>query len=236
MRPPLRVQLDFDFSLLLSLIGYVSLNSYPRVRDLCLGTVNADSIRHKAPALSDLVTSKGIDLLGITDTWLTTKETSADLVAMTSKGFSFFHEARAGWRRGRVGLFMSSVHKFSTISLPTLRVVVLFGPIDPSSKAGHSYILTLIDNATRYPEAVPLKTINTETVAEALVVIYSRLGIQEEVLSDQGAQFISDWMKEVCKLLGVSQSTTTPYHPMCNDLVDKLNGTLKKMLKRLCSE
>ena len=43
-------------------------------------------------------------------------------------------------------------------------------------------------------------------------------------------------MKEVCKLLGVLQSTTTPYHPMCNDLVDKFNGTLKKMLRRLCSE
>ena len=32
------------------------------------------------------------------------------------------------------------------------------------------------------------------------------------------------------------QPTTTPYHPMCNGLVENLNGILKCMLKRLCSE
>ena len=65
--------------------------------------------------------------------------------------------------------------------------------------------------------------------------IYSRIGVPEEILSDQGTQFISDCMKEVCRLLGVTQSTTTPYHPMCNGLVEKFNGTLK-MLKKLCNE
>ena len=48
-----------------------------------------------------------------------------------------------------------------------------------------------------YPEAVPQKRINTETIAKALVDIYSRLGVPEEILSDQGTQFISDCMKEV---------------------------------------
>ena len=117
------------------------------------------------------------------------------------------------------------------------RVAVdLIGPINPPSEARHRYILMLVDYATRYPEAVPLKRIDAETVAEALVDIYSRLGIPEEVLSDQGTQFISYCMKEVSKLLGVSQFTTTPYHPMCNGLVEKFNGRLKKMLRRLCSE
>ena len=66
--------------------------------------------------------------------------------------------------------------------------------IDPPSEAGYSYILTLVEYATRYPEAVPLKRINSETVAEALVDICSRLGIPEEVLCDQGAQLIYDCM------------------------------------------
>ena len=55
----------------------------------------------------------------------------------------------------------------------------LIGPIDPPSEAGHHYILTLVDYATRYPEAFPLKRIDAETVAEALVDIYSCLGIPE---------------------------------------------------------
>ncbi|RUS68513.1 hypothetical protein EGW08_023725 [Elysia chlorotica] len=123
------------------------------------------------------------------------------------------------------------------VDVPFKRVAVdLIGPIEPASEAGHRYILTLVDYATRYPEAVPLRRIDTETVAEALVDIYSRLGVPEEILSDQGTQFISDCMREVCRLLGVTQSTTTPYHPMCNGLVEKFNGTLKKMLKRLCNE
>ena len=123
------------------------------------------------------------------------------------------------------------------VDIPFKRVAIdIVGPIRPASEEGHQYILTLVDYATRYPEAVPLKRIDTETVAEALVNIYSRLGVPDEVLTDQGTQFISDCMKEVCRLLGISQSATTPYHPMCNGLVEKFNGTLKKTLRRLCSE
>ena len=69
------------------------------------------------------------------------------------------------------------------IDTPFKRVAVdIVGPIAPPSEAGHRYILTLVDYATRYPEAVPLKKITTEAVAEALLDIYSRVGIPEEVL------------------------------------------------------
>ncbi|GFS27674.1 zinc finger protein [Elysia marginata] len=112
----------------------------------------------------------------------------------------------------------------------------IVGPINPPSEAGHRFILTHIDYATRYAEAVPLRKIDTETVAEALVDIYSRLGVPEEVLSDQGTQFMSDCMKEFCRLLGKKQKATTPYHPMCNGLVERFNATLKTCLRRLFSE
>ena len=129
------------------------------------------------------------------------------------------------------------LHSVPVVDVPFKPVAVdLIGHIDPPNEAGHRYILTLVDCMTRYPEAVPLKRMDGETVAEALVDIYSRLRTPEEVLSDQGAQFISDCMEEVFKFLGISQSTTTPYHPMCNGLVEKFNGTLKKMMRRLCSE
>ena len=94
----------------------------------------------------------------------------------------------------------------------------------------------MVDYATRYPDAVPLKNIDTETVAEALLDMYSRLGFPEEVLSDNNTQFISECMEEVSRLLSIRQLTSTPYHPMCNGLVEKFNGTLKAMLRRLCSE
>ena len=120
------------------------------------------------------------------------------------------------------------------IDTPFKRVAVdIVGPIAPPSEAGHWYILTLVDYATRYPEAVPLKKLTTEAVAEALLDIYSRVGIPEEVLTDQGTQFMSECMQEVSRLLSIKGLTSTPYHPICNGLVERWSGTLKSMLKRL---
>ena len=62
--------------------------------------------------------------------------------------------------------------------------------------------------------SVPLKKITTEAVAEALLHIYSRVGIPEEVLADQGTQFMSKCMQEVSRLLSIRVSPvchTTPF-------------------------
>ena len=123
------------------------------------------------------------------------------------------------------------------IETPFHRVAVdLIGPIVPKSDKGNRYILTLVDYATRFPEAVALKSTDTEKVAEALVDIFARVGIPNEILSDNGPQFISDVMKEVGRLLSLRQLLSTPYHPMCNGLVEKFNGTLKLMLRRMVEE
>ena len=112
----------------------------------------------------------------------------------------------------------------------------LVGPFSPPSEQGHRYILTLVDFANRYNISCFPKNIDTETVAEALVNILCRLGVPEEILSDLGTQCVSDCMKKVTCLPSIKQLNTTPYHPMCNGLSEKFNGTLKTMLRRLCSE
>ncbi len=61
-----------------------------------------------------------------------------------------------------------TIEKMPVIDTPFKRLAVdLVGPIHPPSESGHRYILTLVDYSTRYPDAVPLKSITTETVAEA---------------------------------------------------------------------
>ena len=114
--------------------------------------------------------------------------------------------------------------------------VDLIGPIAPASERGHRYILVMVDYATRYPEAVALKSIDTCSVAEALLQMWTRVGIPTTVLSDMGTQFVSDLMKEIHQLLGIKGVSTSPYHAQANGLVERFNGTLKQMLKRLCSE
>lgn len=123
------------------------------------------------------------------------------------------------------------------IDTPFERVAVdLVGPIFPATDRGNRYILTMVDYSTRYPEATALKGIETERVAEALFEFFTRLGIPKEILSDMGTQFTSNLMKEVGRLLSLAQLTTTPYHPACNGLVEKFNGTLKQMLRRMAAE
>ena len=97
-------------------------------------------------------------------------------------------------------------------------------------------ILTAIDYVTRYPEAADLKSISTEAVAETLVDMYSRVGIPEEISTGMGIQLVSECMWEVSRLLKIRQLSTTFYHPICNSLVEKFNGTLKSMFRRLRAE
>jgi len=137
----------------------------------------------------------------------------------------------------RKGIVNVPIGKMPIIDTPFDRVAVdIIGPIYPATDRKHRYIWTLVDYATRYPEAEPLKDIHAETVAEALMNMFTRVGIPREILSDQGSQLMSAVMKEMCRLLSVKQLGTSPYHPICNGLVKKFNGTLKNMLKRMCSE
>ena len=120
------------------------------------------------------------------------------------------------------------------ISTPFHRVAIdLVGPLSPPSSQGHRYILTIIDVATRYPEAVPLKDISAISVAEALLTIFSRMGFPKEILSDQGSQFNSDLMKQFHALCQCRGIRTSPYHPQANGTVERFHGTLKAMLKKV---
>ena len=88
----------------------------------------------------------------------------------------------------------------------------IVGPL-PRSRRGNQYILVVCDYATRYPEAVPLRTTDAGTVAEHLIHLFSRVGIPKEILSDQGTNFMSQLLKELYNLLRISQLRTSPYHP-----------------------
>ena len=77
-----------------------------------------------------------------------------------------------------------SVGKLPLSDTPFKRVAVdIVGPTEPRSDKKSRYILTMIDYATRYPEAVALPSIETERVAEALIAMFSRVGIPSEMRS-----------------------------------------------------
>ncbi|XP_065198307.1 uncharacterized protein LOC135829851 [Sycon ciliatum] len=127
------------------------------------------------------------------------------------------------------------------IPLPVIgepfRVVAIdiIGPLQ-RTQSGKKYILTLVDYATRYPEAVALSNIESTTVADALISIFSRVGLPDKILSDQGSNFTSDVLRQVAALLRIQLTTSTPYHQQTNGLVERFNGTLKGMLRRFAAD
>ena len=71
------------------------------------------------------------------------------------------------------------------ISEPFSRVAMdIVGPL-LTSQAGNRYVLVICDYATHYPDAIPLKSIDAEHVAEKLVELFAMVGIPREILPGQ---------------------------------------------------
>ena len=62
------------------------------------------------------------------------------------------------------------------------------------------------------------------------------MGVPDQMITGKGTQFTSNMMQEVNRLIGVRGGTTTPYHPQTNGLLERFNGTLKSVLKKVCQE
>ena len=84
--------------------------------------------------------------------------------------------------------------------------------------------------------AVAVRSIDAECIADELVRIFARVGIPEEILTDQGSNFTSKLMSEIYRLLHIHPIRTSPYHPQTDGLVERFNGTLKAMLIKVAVE
>lgn len=105
------------------------------------------------------------------------------------------------------------------------------GPF-PVTNAGNKYIMVIIDQFTRWVEAVPISEQTAEVTAKALIHEFvSRFGSPLELHTDQGRNFESDMFAEVCRLFQVAKTRTTPYHPASNGQVERFNKTLLQMVR-----
>ena len=59
------------------------------------------------------------------------------------------------------------------------------------------------------------------------------LGHLARLLSDRGASFTSSVIEELCKILGIKQLQTTPYHPQMNGLVERSHQVIMHMIGKL---
>ena len=66
--------------------------------------------------------------------------------------------------------------------------------------------------------------------------MFYRFSIPEQLHSDQGRQFESEVMQEICHLLQVQKTRTTPGHLQSDGLVERFNRTLLNMLSTVVGD
>ena len=120
-------------------------------------------------------------------------------------------------------------------SRPLELVCMDYLSLEPDGR-GTKNILVITDHFTKYAVAVPTPDQKAKTVAKALWNnFFIHYGFPERLHSDQGRDFESTLIKELCGLLGIKKTRTTPYHPRGNP-VERFNRTLLAMLGTLQEE
>lgn len=105
------------------------------------------------------------------------------------------------------------------------------GPLPTNTQ--NRYILTIIDEYSRFPFAYPCKDLSAGTVIKCFNDLFTTYGAPQYIHSDRGTAFMSNELRHFLTSHGVACSRTTPYNPQGNGQVERLNGTLWKTI-RLC--
>lgn len=109
--------------------------------------------------------------------------------------------------------------------------VDIYGPINPISEKGNSFILTCNCSLTKFVIAVPIPEQSAITTAKALVhSVFLKYGLPEILVTDNGKNFISETLREVNKLFKIKKIFTTPYRPQSNQ-IERFHRTLGSYMK-----
>ncbi len=113
------------------------------------------------------------------------------------------------------------------VGAPMERIAIdVLGPLTETAD-GNSFILVVGDYHTKWMETYAIPNQQAETVASKLVEQFvCRFGVPAELHSDQGRNFESQVFKEMCKILNITKTRTTPYNPKSDGMVERFNRTI----------
>ena len=111
----------------------------------------------------------------------------------------------------------------------------IVGPL-PRSDENFTYILTIIDTFTRYLIAAPMRNKTAETTARTFIDrVICVHGSPIWCVTDQGNEF-KGVFQEVANHLKITHTCTTAYHPSSNGVIERVNGTVIKILRTLVDD
>ena len=106
------------------------------------------------------------------------------------------------------------------------------GPLE-TTKAGNRYNIIVVDNFSKYIEAIATPDFNAETTANFIInKVICKYGSVKSIHSDQGVNFESELVKQLCKLLRIDKIKSVSYHPQSNGQVQ----TVKAMVSCFVAE
>ena len=102
----------------------------------------------------------------------------------------------------------------------------------PTADDGSKYLLVVVDVFTKCVEAYPLPDQEAATCITAVYNgMFSRFGLPRQLHSDQGRNFESQLVTELCNITGVYKARTTAFHPRSHGLTERANRTTLAMLR-----
>ena len=109
------------------------------------------------------------------------------------------------------------------------------GPF-PKSESGNKYILVMTDHFTKYVELIAVPNQQAEDCASRIMnEVISRWGTPLSIHCDQGTTFGSKVFQDLCRLLQVRKTRTSPRNPRGNGQTERFNRTLLKMIRAYLS-
>ena len=103
----------------------------------------------------------------------------------------------------------------------------------PKTEQGNRYAIVFQDFMTKWPLVFPAPDQRAIRLVRLITEeLLPQFGVPEAILSDQGTNLLAHVMEDVCKLLGITRLNTTLYHPQSDGMVERLNRSLKSMLRK----
>ena len=141
------------------------------------------------------------------------------------------------WREGRKGPNGPSDGHSPPLQLVYLNFTSFEMTMDHNELPKVEHVLVIVDHFTRYIKAYVTKDQKASTAAKTLYKGFiSIFGALKRILTDQGKVFTSEVVEQLSSQFGISQLTTTAYHPQGNGQVEQAHQTLGRMIGKLEDE